>query len=57
MLPLDFVDGCQRYLDALPAATDSAPRIVVTVFVEGYELTSLVDTGANQRILTWAIAE
>jgi len=57
MLPPDFVGGYQWYLDALPSSTDLAPRIVVTVVVEGLEITALVDTGANQCILGWAVAE
>jgi hypothetical protein len=57
MLPADFACGYQWYLDSLPAAAETVPRIVVTVLVAGNEITALLDTGANQCILEWALAE
>jgi hypothetical protein len=57
MLPADYVSGSQWYLDALPYSTDTAPRGVVTVVALDQEFTAILDTGANQCVLEWAIAE
>ena len=57
MLPADFAFGCQWYLDALPSQAEAAPRVVLSVLVEDIEVSALLDTGATQCVLNWAIAE
>ncbi len=53
MLPKDFVDGFQWYLDNLPVRMESTPRIVITVLVDDVEVSGIVDTGATQFVLGW----
>jgi predicted aspartyl protease len=57
LLPEGFATGCQLYRDELPGTNERLARVVVTVLLEDLDFNALLDTGANDCVLAWQVAE